>query len=284
MVESRRLPFRPGDVCWKVMREPVVGLGAAPTLLLQVTHPLVAAGVQQYSDFEADPFGRLWRTADIMLKLGFGAPEVSDRQARILRRMHERVRGVSDDGVPYDALDPDLLTWVWATLLNNGLVVYELTFGPLSPADRERFYGEQKLIAYACGVPEGHCPATFADFRAYFDRMVAQELRPTAVARTVLDASGHLPMPWPLGPISNQAGLIAAGALLPERLRVELGIPWSPARARTFDALVAANRVVARLTPTSLRTWPTDYMVGRRRPLRLFQVSPQVAARRRRAA
>ena len=71
MERSDELPFRPGDMSWKIMREPVLGLGAAPTLLLQVTHPLVAAGVAQYSDFESDPFARLWRTADIMLKLSF---------------------------------------------------------------------------------------------------------------------------------------------------------------------------------------------------------------------
>ena len=56
------LPFRPGDMSWIVGHEPVVGLAAAPTLLLQVCHPLVAAGVAQYSDFESDPFSRLWRT------------------------------------------------------------------------------------------------------------------------------------------------------------------------------------------------------------------------------
>src|SRR5690606_20857749 len=101
----RALPYRPGDVCWRVLREPVQNLGAAPLLLLQVTHPLVAAGVEQFSDYESDPFGRLWRTADIMLKMAFGDPEVSRRQSEKFRRIHQRVQGTSDEGVPYRALD-----------------------------------------------------------------------------------------------------------------------------------------------------------------------------------
>lgn len=268
-----RPPFRPGDVSWTVMREPAIGLGAPPALLLQVTHPLIAAGVRQHSDFESDPFGRLWRTTDIMLKLAFGSPEVSQKQARVLRRMHERVKGESEDGVAYDALDPDLLLWVWATLFHTAVQVYELTFGRLPATERERCYAEQKLIAVACGVPFQHCPATHADFQSYVDRVIAEELRPTAVARTVINSSRHLPMPWPLPALSTQASLVIAGALLPESLRTALDIPWSPARARAFRTLVAGYRVGARVVPTGLRTRPTDYLVNRRRPLRLFRTT-----------
>ncbi|MEU5881311.1 oxygenase MpaB family protein [Spirillospora sp. NPDC047279] len=270
MARSDGLPFRPGDVSWKVMREPVLGLGAAPTLLLQVTHPLVAAGVEQYSDFESDPFARLWRTADVMLKLSFAEPEVSERQAVKLRRVHQRVEGLSDEGVPYRALDPDLLLWVWATLTHNGLDLYERTFGRLSGTDRERFYQEQKLIAYACGVPEGHCPITYTDFRAYFDGVVQHELRPTTVSAKLLDTSRKLRMPWPLGPAYLQINLLAAGALLPARLRRELDVPWSRSRAAAFASLISANRAAARVTPVSMRHRPTDYLVARERPLRLF--------------
>ncbi|MFC4060922.1 oxygenase MpaB family protein [Planomonospora corallina] len=277
MDASRRLPFRPGDLSWTIMREPVTGLGAAPTLLLQVTHPLVAAGVQQYSTFRSDPFARLWRTADIMLKLAFGTPEVSERQSLVLRRMHERVRGVSDDGVPYHALDPDLLMWVWATLVKNGADLYELAFGRLTDERRERFYAEQKLVAHACGVPEGRCPATYAGFLAYVERVVDEELRPTETARVVIETRRELPLPWPLRPAYAELSMVAAGALLPERLRRELGIPWSPVRARAFDTLVAANRLAAQIVPARVRHRPVDYLVSRERPLRLFTAAARRA-------
>ncbi|GIH91706.1 oxygenase MpaB family protein [Planobispora siamensis] len=270
MDEPRTLPFRPGDLSWKIMREPILALGSAPTLLLQVTHPLVAAGVRDHSDFRSDPFRRLWRTADIMLKLSFGTPEVSARQSTILRRMHERVGGTSDEGVPYHAMDPDLLTWVWATLVQNGADLYGRIFGALSPGELERFYREQKLVAYACGVPQGHCPETYADFTAYFDRVVRQELRSTDVARIVIETGQRLRVPWPLGPASHHLSMLVAGALLPAKLRGELGIPWNASRARAFAAVIAANRVAARAVPTRLRQWSTGYLVARERPLKLF--------------
>jgi uncharacterized protein (DUF2236 family) len=37
---------------------------AGDALLLQVSHPTVGAGVSEYSDFKADPWGRLFRTLD----------------------------------------------------------------------------------------------------------------------------------------------------------------------------------------------------------------------------
>lgn len=268
------LPFRPGDVSWRVAREPVLGLGAAPTLLLQVTHPLVGAGVAQYSDFEHDPFSRLWRTADIMLKLTFGSPEQSRRQSEVLRRMHARVNGSSDEGVPYRALDPDLLMWVWATLAHNALDLYERTFGALPAGERARFYEEQKEIAYACGVPIGHCPLTWDDFLGYFDRVVREELRPTPTARKVIDVGQDLPIPRLIGATYSRINLLMAGALLPPRLRDELGIPWDATRARAFAAIIRANRLAARVTPRPVRHWPTQYMVDRDRPLRLFQQRP----------
>lgn len=50
------LPFRPGSVSWKVNMEPFIALGGGRALLLQVLHPLVAAGVEQHSNFTEDPF------------------------------------------------------------------------------------------------------------------------------------------------------------------------------------------------------------------------------------
>ncbi|ACY96891.1 MULTISPECIES: oxygenase MpaB family protein [Thermomonospora] len=274
----RALPYRPGDVCWRVLREPVQNLGAAPLLLLQVTHPLVAAGVEQFSDYESDPFGRLWRTADIMLKMAFGDPEVSRRQSEKFRRIHQRVQGTSDEGVPYRALDPDLLMWVWATGVKGALDLYERTFGRLPDEDRARYYEEQKLLAHACWVPEGHCPEDLAAFEEYFDHVVRTELRPTVVSDKLLrrhPESLQTPLPKPVDAAYLRLNILAAGALLPKPLRERLGIPWSPARARAFAALLAAHRAGARVVPEKVRHGPVDYLVARKRPLQLLRTPPE---------
>ncbi|HET8569025.1 MAG TPA: oxygenase MpaB family protein, partial [Candidatus Limnocylindria bacterium] len=46
------------SVARRIDRELFVLLVGTPALLLQVAHPLVAAGVAQHSDFRRDPVGR----------------------------------------------------------------------------------------------------------------------------------------------------------------------------------------------------------------------------------
>ena len=90
--------------------------------------------------------------------------ERSEKAATRLRRRHDQVNGVSPDGVAYDAHDPELLLWVWATLVDTARLLYERCVRPLSDEERERYYREQKLFAYACGVPQGS--ATIYQFPA----------------------------------------------------------------------------------------------------------------------
>ena len=269
-----QLPFRPGDVSWRVGREPTVGLASSAALLLQVCHPSVAAGVHEFSDFERQPWTRLWRTLDIVLKLAFGTPEVSKEQECVLRRMHERVKGTRDDGTRYNAFDPDLLLWVWTTLAWGALESYERIFGRLIDAERERFYQEQKLLAYGSGVPEGYCPATYADFTEYFERMVGEELHATDVAKNVLRLGLRPPIFWPLRPLIGRVNELSLGLLpnpLRDRLLTEAGHPWTEKHERALRGLLARNRFAVRIVPRRLRELPTSYLVRRKRPLKLFQ-------------
>jgi len=100
------LPLSRRSVSWKVLAEPAALLGGGRAVLLQVAHPKVGAGVEQHSGYARDPSARLFRTVDVMAKLSFASPEVSARQARLLERVHRRVVGTTDDGQPYEALDP----------------------------------------------------------------------------------------------------------------------------------------------------------------------------------
>jgi uncharacterized protein (DUF2236 family) len=265
------LPFAKDSMAWRVNMEPVIGLGGGRALLLQVLHPLVAAGVDQHSNFTEDPFRRGFRTADMMLKLAFGDEQTSARQADLLRRMHEKIQGVSDDGVPYRAMDPSLLIWVWATLVDVSLEMYERGVGPVSADERERYYEDQKRVAYAFGVPEGACPPSYADLVAYMDHVMATELRVTDTARLVAYAGKHPPLPWPLGPLAGALAALFTAGLLPERFRDELGYSWSPTRERLLRALLFASRAATRIVPRRIREIPNRYLIRRKTPLGLWR-------------
>jgi uncharacterized protein (DUF2236 family) len=261
------LPFRPGSMAWRVNMEPVIVLGGGRALLLQVLHPLVAAGVEQHSNFAQDPFRRGFRTADMMLKLAFGDDATSRRQSIALQRMHQRIKGTSPEGVAYDAMDPALLIWVWATLVEVSLLLYEKAVQPLAARERERYYEEQKLIAYACGVPEGACPRTYDDFREYMQRIIDTELRVTTTARVVAFAGRHPPLPRPIGRLAGIVGSFFTAALLPEQFRGQLGYGWSPSKERVLNVFFTVSRLLARVTPAWVRHLQNGYLIRRRTPL-----------------
>jgi uncharacterized protein (DUF2236 family) len=170
--------FGPETVTWRIGREAVLLVGGGRALILQIAHPLVAAGVEQHSSYDVDPWGRLYRTIDVTTKIAFGDRKTSGAAAAALRRVHARVTGEAPDGSPYAANRPDLLLWVWATLVDTSLAVYRRYVGPLTPVEVERYYEEQTRFALACGVPDGAWPDRYAAFRAYFEATVADELLP----------------------------------------------------------------------------------------------------------
>lgn len=259
---------------WQINMEPVVGLGGGRALVLQVLHPLVAAGVEQHSNFEQDPFRRGFRTLDVMLKLAFGAPPTSARQSDLLRRIHDKVKGISADGVPYHAMDPALLVWVWATLVDVSLRMYERAVRPLTSLERERYYEEQKLVAYACGVPEGACPATYEDFVVYLERVIDSELRVTHVARVIAFAGKHPPLPAPLGRLAGAMGTLFTAGLLPEEFRASLGYKWSTTSERLLRSFFFLSRLSAKLIPRPVRHLPNRYLTRRKTPLGWWRNRP----------
>ena len=259
--------FGPDSVTWRVNREMVLLAAGGRALLLQVAHPLVAAGVEQHSNYQADPWGRLYRTLDLTTKIVFGDPETSGQASRRLQGVHRRVQGRSDENVSYDARDPALLTWVWATLVDSSLLVYTRYVQPLSPDEVERYYEEQKRFAHACGIPEGAYPADHAAFRAYWAGMVRDELRVTPAARAVADAVLHPKLPVALRPAAwgplELLNLVTVG-LLPPGLREGYGLEWGPRRERVLGASTAAIRRALPLLPSLLREFPPARVAARR--------------------
>lgn len=236
---------------------------------MQVAHPGVGAGVEQHSSYAADPWGRFFRTVDVMMKLSFGTPEQSARQQRLLEKMHRRVKGNTELGDTYDANAVDLQLWVWATLVDTALVVYERIRPHLSRAERARYYEESKLMAYGCGVPVGACPEGIEDFGRYVERVVAEELNVTDSARAVATAAMSLPVPGPLGLIAAPPHQLITVGLLPPSLREQYGFGWSRAKQCQLDLTFAAGRAASTVLPTPLRRLGATFTLNRDKPLRV---------------
>src|SRR5437868_3790001 len=152
----------------RVNRENVLLLGGGRALLMQLAHPLVAAGVDEHSDFRSTPWRRQRRTILMTMAIVFGDRETAHAAARAVNQTHGRVRGAG-----YRALDPDLLMWVHATLVDSALVTYEAFVKPLSAAERDDFFQESKVLGTLLGIPADTFPGRHRDFVDYIDGMIA---------------------------------------------------------------------------------------------------------------
>src|SRR5262245_35630192 len=251
MNAMRELLYSEGSITRRINRENVLLLGGGRALLMQLAHPKVAAGVDEHSDFRRRPLYRLRRTIRLTMAIVFGDRETALAAARVVNQAHGHVRGKN-----YRALDPDLLLWVHATLVDSALVTYETFVRPLSASERDEFYQESKLLGELLGIPDGTFPARYGDFQRYVDGMIAGgEVRVGPVAREL----GALVLRPRLrllpGPAMVPFEVVTAG-LLPPVLREQYGLRWSRASERLFRLFVIAIPRLVAVTPPVLRVWP----------------------------
>jgi uncharacterized protein (DUF2236 family) len=248
----------PGSVSWRVNREAALLLGGGRALLMQVAHPKVAAGVAEHSDFQHDPIRRLNRTLELSLALTFGTPEQVRAAARQINRTHERVTGSG-----YRALDPELLLWVQATLIDSALLTYRTFVRPLSAADAETYYEEAKPIGELLGIPAARFPSSLGDFSAYLETMLAGPIQPDENGRRLAALVLRPPIRRVPGALFAPVEAITAG-LLPAGLRDAYGLRWGRTERAVYGAARAALPRLLAATPDALRVVPPARVAERR--------------------
>jgi uncharacterized protein (DUF2236 family) len=257
----------PNSVTWRLAREYVLLLGAGRAVLMQLAHPLVAAGVFQHSNFLSDPLGRSYRTVEFTQILSFGSRDEVHAITRRVNRLHHHVTGALGEEAgrytaesAYRAQDPALLRWVYATLVDSALAVYPLLVGPISRADQRRYYEETKRTAVLLGVPRDMLPATLEDFEAYVHAALSgSTLIVTPAAHVISRQLLALPLPRALRfaqPLAHFLATELTTGFLPRRLRTLYGYRWGPGRQRLFTLGTAAIRRLLPLVPSRLRYTP----------------------------
>lgn len=229
-------------------------VGGLRALLFQSLHPLAMAGVAQHSDYKADPWGRLQRTADFLAATTFGPADQAQRTIDMIKRVHTRVVGTASDGRPYSANDPHLLEWVHIAEVDSFIAAHK-AFGEveLTDDDYDEYVADMAVIATALGVV--NAPRSQSELRSRL-RVYRPELRSSSEAR---DAARYLLLTPPLPIVVRPAyGLLAAAAvsLMPAWTRVPLRLPWLPVSERALVRPAGATLVKTlrwALAPTAPR-------------------------------
>lgn len=232
--------FGPDSAAWRLHGDGATVIGGFRSLLLQALHPLVMAGVAEHSSFRDDPFGRLERTSRFLVASVYGTTADAERSIEVVRRVHRHVRGVAPDGRPYDASDPDLVTFVHVTEVDSFLAANR-AYGRrrLSPRDADRYCAEMAQVAERLGAVE--VPTTAAATEAWLhDRR--RELRLGSHGRATVRFILNPPLPLLSRP-AHAAVATAAVGLLPLWAQGALLLPAVP----PVDVLVVRPGVNALL-------------------------------------
>jgi uncharacterized protein (DUF2236 family) len=242
---------RGASVLRKVQEEHVVGLMYGQrALCIGALSPLNYVGTSEHTAAKLTPFKRLAHTGKWFETVMFGSRDEADEVLAAVQRMHSRVRGLLPEdagpypaGTPYDALEPALMLWTIAVMMDSAECFYELLVRRLRAEEREALWHDYIRFGELFGMPREAAPATYREFRAYYDGILAGDsLWLTDEARVVGRASAfEIPLPSSMQPAKAVHDLIMLGSL-PPRVRRIYRLAWTPAHALAFKAATLAVR------------------------------------------
>lgn len=226
----------PGTMSWEINGDIAsVVLGGMGAIIMEILHPSVMAGVQDLSSYREEPLRRGKTTFGYVVTTTFANTSAAKRLIGAVKRMHGQVVGERPDGVPYRALDPELIGWVHTCIPWAVMTAYERFNRPLTVQQRDRYLREQAVIGRLGGA--GDIPETAAELEDYVEAM-----RPRlGVNQQTMEFFEFLmTMPFGMavpGPLSRPV----------HRFQAEAGMSLMPAWARRmtgFDAPALARHVV----------------------------------------
>ena len=256
----------PGSVSWKVNREILVIAVWGRAILLQLAHPLVAAGVAHHSAFGGSltsSVRRLASTIGAMLSLTFGTDDEAIGTAAGINGIHDRVAGRLGEPAGtfgasqrYSAHDAELLRWVHATLLDSIPLAYERLVGPLTPEERDRYCEEAAIMEPLLDIPSGLLPRNSAELNTYMREMLdSGHLVVTDTSRK-LAGSMLFPPGWRFMWLAYRPVQLITIGLMPPAIREGYGFTWTSSDARALARWTAVLRLLRKATPRFIREWP----------------------------
>ena len=209
-------------VSWRVFANPVsLFIGGISAVLLELAQPAVRTGVWEHSSFRRDPVGRLHRTGYAAMVTVYAPQDKARAMIARVVEVHRKVRGNTPAGVPYEANDPQLLSWVQATAVFGFSQAYHCYVSALSPHEKDAAFSEGQAAARLYGAIDA--PVTWQEWEALL-QATAVGLENSEILTQFLD-------------IIDQSVLLPHIARPLQRLLVRAAVSMTPAPVRGFAAL-----------------------------------------------
>jgi uncharacterized protein (DUF2236 family) len=226
----------PGSMSWRINGDIAsVVLGGIGAIVMEILHPSVMAGVQDQSNYAEQPERRGKTTFGYVVTTTFANTNAATRLINVVKKMHSQVNGTRPDGVPYRALDPELIGWVHTCIPWAVMTAYERYNEPLTVPEKDQYLREQALIGRMSGA--GEIPESVAELDFYVEDM-RPKLAVTQQTLQFFEFLMTMPFGVPLpGPLSRPM----------HRFQVEAGMSLMPEWARRmsgFDSLALERKLM----------------------------------------
>lgn len=235
----------PGSVSWEINSDvSAIAIAGTRSIVMELLHPSVMAGVGQQSNYREQPYRRAQTTFGWVVTTTFGSTAAAERMIERVKRMHARVNGIRPDGVPYSALDPELIAWVHTMIPWGVMDAFERFNRPLSIEEKDRYLSEQSVVALMSGAVE--VPTTVADLEAY-----VEEMRPKLQVTDMLREFFGFLIDGPLGALTPPGPLARPS----KRFQVASGMSLAPRWAQEMTGFDRNELTQRALQGSSMQTY-----------------------------
>jgi uncharacterized protein (DUF2236 family) len=241
----------PESVSWRVFKNPVsLFIGGVAAVIMELAEPRVRTGVWEHTTFRVDPIRRLRRTGLAAMVTVYGARSTAEAMIAHVRRMHDKVAGMTSSGEAYCANDPELLNWVHGTAAYGFVQAYHAYVRPLSLQERNCYYAEGITAAALYGAISA--PASEAELEILFEATAGRLERSDVVFEFLAIMRSAPILPLLLRPVQHLL-VRAAIDLTPRWLQTILGLNgygvrrWEAELIRQAGAF--ADRLVLETSP-----------------------------------
>lgn len=270
-VQSRRdvlKPLGPDSYTWQDFGSWRFNLMLPQAFVLQVSHPIVDAGVGDHSVYKTDPWGRAKRSTAMLWPIVYARPQKAIEMGVKLYDLHRSIKGVDKNGNKYFSLDPEAYSWVHITGYDATIRMHEMLGKSPTTKEREQMFQEWRQLGFLMGIRDQDLPATQSEYWEYFNRMIEEKLEMGEVAQDLLAHNHYLELPKPpvdwlpewgwkmIRAVAGRFMRFNLRATLPHLYREKFDIPWTKSDQRLFRVWCSFYKVVYALTPARMRLIP----------------------------
>ena len=253
-VETHARPLGPDSLTWRFFGDNRMALLGPRAAVLQNMLPSLGQGVEDHSVWFEETLARLQRSIPPIFNTVYGADGVA--AGHEVRDFHKPIKGKLPDGSPYSALNPETYYWAHACFVEHVITATDLFIRRLSEQEKAQLFEESITWFDRYGVSSRGTPRTYAEFTAYFDRMLREEVVGHRIAAYGVGyarkgwprPAGIHPLLWWLvrRPVNAASSFVTTGGL-PPRARELLRLPWDDRRERRYQRFARACRALAPL-------------------------------------